>query len=109
MNEREARIARNEALSREINEGIEDARPAATPGDNVRMVCECGRPDCSNVIAISIQEYEAVRADPRSFVVDHSDVAPEVEDPIRSTDRYVVVRKRGGTPATIAEEEDPRS
>lgn len=106
---REARIARNEAVSREINEGIEDARPAATPGEHVRMVCECGRPDCSSVIAISIQEYEAVRADPRSFVVDHAHVSHGVEEAVRSTLRFVVVRKREGTPATIAEEEDPRS
>ncbi len=108
MSEREARIARNEAFSREINEGIEDARPAPS-GDHVRMVCECGRPDCSSVIAITIQEYEAVRADPRSFVVQHSHVSPDVEDAVRTTERFVVVRKREGTPATIAQEEDPRS
>ena len=98
MSEREARIARNEASSREINEGIENARPA-NPGDYVRMVCECGRPDCSSLIAITIQEYESVRADPRTFVVHHS----------RTDERFVIVRKREGTPAAIAEEEDPRS
>ena len=108
MSEREGRIARNEAFSREINEGIEDAR-SSTPSDYLRMVCECGRPDCSSLIAISIKEYEAVRADPRSFVVHHSHVSPDVEDAVRRTERFVVVRKREGTPATIAQEEDPRS
>ncbi|TMK36948.1 MAG: hypothetical protein E6G58_02975 [Actinobacteria bacterium] len=108
MSEREARIARNEAVSREINEGIEDARPTG-PEDYLRMVCECGRPDCSSLIAISLREYEAVRADPRTFAVDHSHVSPDLEEPVRATDRFVVVRKREGTPATIVEEEDPRS
>jgi hypothetical protein len=108
MSEREARIARNEAVAREINEGIEDARPT-TSAEYVRMVCECGRPDCSSVIAISIQEYEAVRANPRTFAVDHAHVSPDVEDTVRTTDRFAVVRKREGTPAAIAEEEDPRS
>ena len=108
MSEREARIARNEAVAREINEGIEDARPT-TSAEYVRMVCECGRPDCSSVIAISIQEYEAVRADPRTFAVDHAHISADVEDTLRTTDRFVVVRKREGTPAAIAEEEDPRS
>jgi hypothetical protein len=61
------------------------------------------------VIAITIQEYEAVRADPRSFVVRHSHVSSDVEDAVRTTERFVVVRKREGTPATIAEEDDPRS
>ena len=73
------------------------------------MVCECGRPDCSSLIAISLREYEAVRADPRTFAVDHSHVSPDLEEPVRATDRFVVVRKREGTPATIVEEEDPRS
>jgi len=108
MSEREARIARNEAVAREINEGIEDARPT-TSAEYVRMVCECGRPDCSSVIAISIQEYEAVRADPRTFAVHHSHVSPDVEEPVRTNERFVVVRKREGKPAAIAEEEDPRS
>jgi len=108
MSEREARIARNEAVSREINEGIEDARPT-DPGDYLRMVCECGRPDCSSLIAISLREYESVRADPRTFAVDHAHIRPEVEEPVRTTGRFVVVRKREGTPATVAEEEDPRS
>jgi hypothetical protein len=108
MSEREARIARNEAFSREINEGIENARPAS-PGDHVRMVCECGRPDCSRLIAITIQEYESVRADPRTFAVHRSHVSLDVEEPVHSNERFVIVRKREGTPAAIAEEEDPRS
>jgi hypothetical protein len=108
MSERGARIARNEASSREINEGIENARPA-NPGDYVRMVCECGRPDCSRLIAITIQEYEAVRADPRTFAVYRTHVSPDVEEPVWTDERFVIVRKREGTPAAIAEEEDPRS
>src|SRR5438552_8560 len=57
MSEREARIARNEAVAREINEGIEDARPTSA-AEYVRMVCECGRPDCSSVIAIANDQLE---------------------------------------------------
>jgi hypothetical protein len=33
---------------------------------------------------------------------------PDVEVIVEETDRFVVVRKREGTPAEIAEEEDPR-
>src|SRR5437667_10816789 len=95
MSEREARIARNEAVSREINEGIEDARPT-DPGDYLRMVCECGRPDCSSLIAISLREYESVRADPRTFAVDHANIRPDVEEPARSTERTVVCSRRTG-------------
>ena len=73
------------------------------------MVCGCGCPDCSSLIAITIQEYEAVRADPRPFVIHHSHVSTDVEEPVRTDERFVVVRNLEGTPAAIAEEEDPRS
>ena len=108
MSEREARIARNEASSREINEGIENARPA-TPGATFGWSASAVVRTARASIAITIQDYEAVRADPRTFVVHHSHVSPDVEEPVRTDERFVVVRKREGTPAAIAEEEDPRS
>lgn len=58
---------------------------------------------------ISVAEYEAVRRDARHFAVTRTHVLPDVEEVVQETDRFVVVRKRQGTPAEIAEEEDPRS
>lgn len=107
MGEREERVAKNEATSREINERIEDAH-ARSPDDYFRIVCECGRRECARVIAISKPEYEAVRSDARSFAVVGTHVIPDVEDVVEQTDRFTVVRKHEGTPAEIVEEEDPR-
>ena len=101
-------MAQNEATSREMNEKIEQAH-ADSPEDYFRIVCECGRSDCERVIAITIPEYEALRSDARRFAVVRTHVIPDVEDIVRDTDRYTVVRKQEGTPAEIAEEEDPRS
>jgi len=108
MGEREARVARNEAAIREMNEQIEQANPRSTD-DYFRVICECGKRDCTRVIAISIPEYEGIRSDPRYFAVVRTHVMPSVEEIVRETDRFTIVRKRGGTPAEIAEEEDPRS
>ena len=108
MGEREARVAQNEATSREINEQIEQAHPRS-PDDYFRTVCECGRRDCTRVIAISVPEYEAVRSDARQFAVVRTHVIRDVEDVVRQTERFTVVRKHEGTPSEIAEEEDPRS
>jgi hypothetical protein len=108
MGEREARVARNEATSREMNEKIEKAHPRS-PNEYFRIVCECGRGDCTHLIAISIPEYEEVRSDARHFAVVTEHVMPDVEDIVRETDRFTVVCKREGTPAEIAEDEDPRS
>jgi hypothetical protein len=102
------RVARNEAATREINEGIERAHQAGPTPDHVRIVCECGRLECDRVLAITLAEYESVRADPRQFVVARDHVMADVERVVAETDRYAVVTKRAGTPAAVAVEEDPR-
>lgn len=109
MESREERVARNEATSREINEGIQEAHDGAAPDDQVRIFCECGHRSCERVIAITMPEYERVRSDGRRFAVVRDHVIPDVEDIMEETDRYVVVVKRDGTPADVAVEEDPRS
>jgi hypothetical protein len=106
---REERVARNEAASREINEGIEQAHDGAAPSDYVRMVCECGQEQCDRVIAISVAEYERVRSDPRQFAVVRDHIMEEMEQVVDETGRFVVVAKRAGTPASVATEEDPRT
>lgn len=108
VSSREERVARNESTTREINEGIEQAHQAASTPDHVRIVCECGRLECDRVIAITLAEYESVRADPRQFAVTHDHVMADLERVVAETDRYAVVAKREGTPAAVAVEEDPR-
>jgi hypothetical protein len=76
MTDRERRIARNEGISREINEGIEDAMTSVSPEGYVRMVCECGRSECELLIAITVAEYEEARRDARRFVVANDHVIP---------------------------------
>jgi hypothetical protein len=103
MSEREARVAKNEATSREMNEQIEHAHPRS-PDEYFRIFCECGRSECDRVIAIAIAEYEAIRLDARQFAVIRSHVMPDIEDVVRETERFTVVRKHEGTPAEVAEE-----
>jgi hypothetical protein len=105
---REERVARNESTTRQINEDIEHAHRAAAPPEHVRMLCECGRDACDRVIAITLAEYESLRADPRRFVVAHDHVLADLEQVVAHTERYAVVAKREGTAAAVAVEEDPR-
>jgi len=107
MSERQERIARNEATSREINENIEEGQPRSEQA-YFRIVCECGQRDCSRLIAISTPEYEAVRSEPTHFAVVKGHEEPEVESVVMEAHRFFVVRKREGVAADIAEEEDPR-
>jgi hypothetical protein len=109
MTSREERVAHNEANARAINEGIEAAHRGRSPDDHIRVVCECGDASCEQVIAMTLSEYEAVRSDAHRFAIRRGHEKPDIEDVVYATDRFLVVAKREGTPATIAEEEDPRS
>jgi hypothetical protein len=108
MAERDARIAKNEAITREINEGIESSMASLAPDGYARMMCECGRPECEQLIAITVLEYEEARVNGRRFVVVKDHVIPDVERVVAETDRFAVVEKRDGTPAEISEATDPR-
>jgi hypothetical protein len=108
VSSREERVARNETTTRQINEQIEQAHQAAPPEGHVRVLCECGREDCDRPIAMTLAEYESLRADPRQFAVARGHVLADVEQVVSETDRYAVVAKREGTPAAVAVEEDPR-
>jgi hypothetical protein len=104
------RLARNEALFRQVNERVRDVSQAFATLDPtpVDFVCECGRQDCTEPIALRLHEYEAVRAVPTHFFVLPGHVMPEVEHVVSEHGPYVVVEKLPGE-HEIAEETDPRS
>jgi hypothetical protein len=108
VGDREARIAKNEAIIREINEGIEEAKASRTPEGDAPFMCECGNLDCELLIAITVSEYEDVRQNALRFIVMKDHVIPEVERVVAETERFTVVEKVEGTSAEVAEESNPR-
>jgi hypothetical protein len=103
------RIARNEALFRQVNERVNEVSQAFAPVDPTptEFVCECGTPDCVETVLLTLQEYEQVRSLPARFVLVPGHVVPSVEEVVSRTDRYVVVEKHPEE-RQIAEEYDPR-
>lgn len=104
----ERRAAATESLFRATNEGIERG---LWPGDEdqiVRFRCECARIDCHGVIELPVAEYEAVRQDPRHFLVLPGHEAPQHEAVVERHEGYLVVEKQGEAGAE-AERRDPRS
>ena len=93
MTSRQERLAKNEALFREVNERVKDVA-AAAEGDLIDFICECGDDDCTQVVALTQTEYEKVRADPRQFVVIPGHELPDVEDVAGQADRYLIIRGR---------------
>ena len=110
MDSRETRLARNEALFREVNEQIERAvgRIGREDGHVYEFLCECSNADCTLLLPLPLAEYEAARSDPRQFIVAPGHELPEIENVVARNAGYELVLKRGDA-AEFVTELDPRS
>ncbi len=106
MSSRAERIAKNEALFREVNERIREVTSGA---GEVEFLCECGDDACTRPISVSLPEYEQLRANPAQFAIAIDHEIPEVEDVVSQNERFAVVEKHAGAPAAIANKTNPRS
>jgi hypothetical protein len=110
---REERLAKNEALFREVNERVAEVAAnfieVEKRGGQVEFTCECGRADCAEPIAMTVVEYEAVRALPTRFAVAPAHEQPEVETVVERHPSYFVVEKQDEDAQEVARETDPRS
>ena|SRR5438045_2506620 len=92
--EREVRAARNQSLFRAVNEKLEAVNQDFQQlTERFTIACECADVSCIEMIEIESRDYQAVRAEPRHFVVLAGHVYPDVETIVRETDGYVVVEK----------------
>jgi hypothetical protein len=96
MSSRGERVAENEARFRKANEALLDKWDDL---DLVReqtamFICECGDRQCTDVIRMTIDEYEAVRADANTFAVVPGHNEEDVERVVEEKDRFTVVKKR---------------
>jgi 5-bromo-4-chloroindolyl phosphate hydrolysis protein len=108
MDDREARIARNEALFREVNEQIDTLNDAGAQAASIPVVCECGSNRCAEAIKISPAAYEAVRVHGDRFLIKSGHQFDDVETVVEEYADYAVVAKKPGEPRRIAEDTDPR-
>jgi hypothetical protein len=109
--ERKERLARNEAVFREVNERIEElTRDGEWLGESewLEVLCECGKRDCAEPLKLRISDYERVRQEPTHFLVAPGHVIPDIEEVVATGSSYEVVRKLAGE-GVLARETDPRS
>jgi hypothetical protein len=109
--DREVRAAENQSLFREVNERVKDLNVrfsfVTKVGD---WICECANDTCFEHLALSADEYEAIRQDGASFGVATSDehVLPDVERVTERNTRYWVVEMNDRA-GELAKRADPRS
>jgi hypothetical protein len=108
MDEREKRMAQNEALFREVNERVQSKADELEIDDAREFFCECANAECTFRVTLTRAEYESLRADPTQFAVLPLHFTPEVETMVGDFDGYWIVRKTGEAGDYI-ESIDPRA
>jgi hypothetical protein len=103
-----ARRAANEAMFRAANERIEDSAAnldlTASP---IPFICECDDERCTQIIRLSVAEYEQVRSDPRRFFVSPGHQS-EPDRVVEEAERFATVEKTGQEGRLVAGQ-DPRA
>lgn len=109
MGEREVRIARTEALFRDVNERIAESAHRFS-SDEAEFVCECADPECTERVHARLDEYEQVRTDGTQFLLvpGHEDM--RIERIVRRPRReFAVVKKFNAIVARTVRLLDPRA
>lgn len=102
------RAAENEAAFRLANETLEaKAAEFGVGEERTPYLCECEDDRCMGVVRLTREEYEAVRAHPKRFVMipGHQGVGERV---LQEEPGFTVIEKQGEEGELVAEE-DPRS
>ncbi len=109
MDPRQERLARNEALFRDVNERVREIAAVHGQDEHIyEFYCECSNADCTFQVRATLADYEAVREHPARFVIAPNHAMPEIERIVERTGSWWVVEKEGQF-AELVEELDPRS
>src|SRR6266516_3245530 len=99
------RLARNQALFREVNERLLELAEGFQDG-SMQFVCECSNEDCTQTVTMNHEEYESVRSHSTFFVIASGHEVLEVENVVDRRDGWTIVQKV--TASDYAVETDPR-
>lgn len=107
MDERNERIAKNEAVFRAVNLEIKQAEQESGGETDqlIEVLCECGRKGCNGVITLAVAEYDAVHSQDDRFIVLRGHESTEIEGVVEERASYLVVDKFGEA-EDIVEESD---
>jgi hypothetical protein len=104
----EERIARTEALFRDVNERIAESAERFD-ADEATFVCECADRSCTERVDASLTDYERVRAEPTRFLLADGHEDTRVERVVERRRGFAVVEKFNAIVARIVRRHDPRA
>src|SRR5437763_14391850 len=88
------RVAANEAVLREVNEGIERGQWPGEENQAIGFRCECARLGGNSMVELTGADYERVRSHPRRLVIVAGHARPGAADIGARAHGYVSVEKR---------------
>jgi hypothetical protein len=88
---------------RSANEQIEEKAFALGADGQVPFLCECADPECTEVVLLSLREYERVRNEPTHFlnVPSHVAAAQGFADVVETREGYTIVEKTGAAAKAV--------
>ena len=91
------RVARNNHAFRVANEGIGKAARALEADFPITFVCECSDARCTDLVRLTLPEYEAIRRNELWFIIvpGHHRRAGPYEQVVEERRGYVIVEKVG--------------
>lgn len=104
----DTRIARTEALFREVNERIAESADRFG-SEEAAFVCECSDSTCAERIEVPLVDYEDVREDGAEFLLAKGHEQADVERVVRRLPSFNVVRKVKPTIRHLVERMNPRA
>ena len=104
----DTRVARTEALFREVNERIAE-RADLFGSDQASFVCECSDATCTERIHAPLDDYEDVRGDGAEFLLAKGHDEVEYERVVRRFPSFNVVRKVKPAVRRLVERTNPRA
>jgi hypothetical protein len=101
-------LATRQALFRDVNERIFQVASTGGADVGIDFLCECASEECTETLALTRAEYEAVRRSPIRFVIKPGHDDPGVERLVATSTDSLVAEKVGEA-ARIVRHLDPRS
>jgi len=108
MDENASRIAKTEALFRDVNERIAEAAQRFD-SDEAEFVCECADAECTDRVSAPLEDYERARADGARFLLLSGHEDTRVERVVRAKRGYSIVEKFERSIAAMVRRLNPRA
>ena len=99
--------ARTESLFRDVNERIAESAERFD-ANRTQFVCECADPNCTHRVEATLDEYEDVRSDGATFMLEPGHEDKDIERVVERRGRFHVVEKVQATVRATVQRLNPR-